>query len=685
MSTSDELTVLIIEDNPANVGLLLDLFNTNNINVAVAKNGDDALRIASRIPLALAVIDINLPDIDGFDLAKQLQALYPTVEQIFCSAETGRTFRDRAFQNGAIDYIEKPFEYASTKQRLSLHLDRLQLRLNLVREKALLERMISSWPSAVISFDDESKIIMWNPAAEKLFGIDYDSARRLSLHDAIPIEPSVDDQRASLENNSSALNAWEQIARSRRVIEARNRKGDRRSIQATVVPWEEGGKAFGTLLIQDVTVEEQLRRRIRVDVLTGALSRAAFDEDLADGSRRADCRLCIIDIDYFKSVNDNYGHAIGDMLLQEFVKFLQRKTRRSSRLYRLGGEEFALVDPGDEDLQALKEFAQEVHACASEVRLQISGRTITRTVTIGAVSLSRKDSMSDRMREADALLNLGKNSGRNQWRVQDEHSLAKATRFTQKEILKFLDSDEVCYYYQPIVDVGKKVFLGTEALIRLVTKDKVFSPDTFIDELYAATSMLNGTTIRCDLLKQNLVKSDSHGSGFVTFNIRLSDIAMGKFEQIIGSLGEVARTRQLIVEVSERAVEERSDLGEALLALQELKNAGFQIALDDFGTQGSNFDRLIQWPIDVLKLDKIFADRICSDKRTALVVRTLVFLAKEAGIKLIAEGIESTEQARRFEDLGITAQQGFLYARPRALDSETFNLSATGLFERFGV
>ena len=118
-------------------------------------------------------------------------------------------------------------------------------------------------------------------------------------------------------------------------------------------------------MIQDVTVEEQLRRRIRIDVLTGALSRAAFDEDLADGSRHADCRLCIIDIDYFKSVNDNFGHAIGDMLLQEFVKVLQRKTRRLSRLYRLGGEEFALVDPGDDDLQALRQFAQEVHAYAS--------------------------------------------------------------------------------------------------------------------------------------------------------------------------------------------------------------------------------------------------------------------------------------------------------------------------------
>ena len=225
MSTPDEFTVLIVEDNPANVGLLVELFTANNINVAVAKSGDDALRIARRIPLTLVVIDINLPDIDGFDLAKQLRELYPTVEQIFCSAETGRTFRDRAFQNGAIDYIEKPFEYATTKQRLSLHLDRLQLRLNLVREKALLERMISSWPSAVISFDEESNIIMWNPAAEKLFGIDYDSARRLSIHDALPIERFADDQRASPENSASALNVWEQITRSRRVIETRNRNG----------------------------------------------------------------------------------------------------------------------------------------------------------------------------------------------------------------------------------------------------------------------------------------------------------------------------------------------------------------------------------------------------------------------------------------------------------------------------
>jgi len=163
--------ILVLDDVPENLRLIGELLSDAQAEVSFAKTGQQALRLIGRVAFELAILDLNLPDIDGFEVGDRIRAQQPGCEIIFCSAHNDRVHRDRAFNEGAIDFIEKPFEVGATRRRLRTHLERLALKMRLQSEKDKLDTMIASIPDAVVSVDDAGRVVMWNASAEALFGV----------------------------------------------------------------------------------------------------------------------------------------------------------------------------------------------------------------------------------------------------------------------------------------------------------------------------------------------------------------------------------------------------------------------------------------------------------------------------------------------------------------------------------
>lgn len=794
--------VLVLDDHPGNLHLLGQLFEGRHVEVSFAKTGAAALRIASKVPFQLAILDVNLPDTDGFAVARSLREMQPGCEQIFCSAFNDRARRDRAFEEGAIDFIEKPFELEATKRRLALHLERLALRANLVTEKNRLETMLSSLQDAVVSTDMFDRIVTWNSAAERLFGVPREEALGTRFARFVPPHLS--------ERHAMALETYRQGGGGHLVgktspteLPALHADGTLRTIELMLSEWSQAGERFMTAIVRDLTeakalqddlrklrisldrsdatiaritgdghliwaTSEAMRRwfteperidtpevasvgdgplgplfdaylaiqpspsawttegtlvdlqgrervvtvsfsnlgerddeilvivtdvtelrgsqgeaerllvRVRTDELTGCLSRGGFTDDYADGTRHHDLGLIILDVDYFKSLNDIYGHVAGDRYLVTLVETLRASLPPDTVVARLGGEEFAVTRP-IESLDALRAFAQEVHDVASGVSIEVDERMVRRTVSLGASAMPVDARLSACLTLADEALQVSKQRGRDTIRIADdvlkEKLALRLARPSLEEVQAALAEGAIDYHLQPVFDVQNGRVEGFEALIRWDRSAGTLSPAAFLDEYYVVTNALDRGRPRFQAYASVIERLGARIEGWVSFNVRLSDLLDEACDVLVDTLGRYANGGRVVVELSEESILERMDSVLVTHELEKLRAAGFLIALDDFGKEGSNFNRLSDFPVDVVKLDKFFVDDIVTDARSQSMVKALVTLSHELNFKLVAEGIESQAQADTLLRLGVSKHQGYFYARPAPLAALTADTS----------
>jgi PAS domain S-box-containing protein len=248
--------VLVLDDLPENLRLMGELLADARAEVSFARTGEQALRLAARAEFQIAVLDLNLPDMDGFEVAQRLRAIRPGCELIYCSSYNDRARRDHAFNQGAIDFIEKPFDLAATRQRLATHLERLALRARLRSEKDKLDTMIACMPDAVLSTDEDRRIVMWNAAAQRIFGLEPEQIEGRLLDTLLPglaDLPEVASQRADLGGATSAPQQ----------TEARRLDGSRIAVEFTRSAWQQEGRTFSTCIVRDITDRVQLLEELQ--------------------------------------------------------------------------------------------------------------------------------------------------------------------------------------------------------------------------------------------------------------------------------------------------------------------------------------------------------------------------------------------------------------------------------------
>ena len=453
---------------------------------------------------------------------------------------------------------------------------------------------------------------------------------------------------------------------------------------------DKNGKRFQNIVtLNDVTelmrTQHQLQILVSHDELTGLYSRRGVKERLGDGTRTKDAGVYILDLDHFKSVNDSYGHEAGDALLSAMGQTMTRLTETGGCAARLGGEEFAIVRPWQGWAEA-KEFGEALRLALEQTVVVDGARPISRTASIGIAKLDTSEALSDAMRLADDFAREAKTRGRNMVCAGEEkelHALAlRGTFITAEEVQLALEAGEFYYAVQPIWNVGDRRIEGFEALIRWQKADgTVLSPLQFVNVFDEVTREPAFAALNTAMRKDVLAKLSDFPEAYVSFNYALERLSyVGASEELMG-VYEVAKDsadRVIMIELSEMAFSQRGDLDILRVELKTLGENGFVIALDDFGIESSNLNRLQELPIQVVKLDKTLIDDLTTSERVRSIVRGIGSIVRSLNMKVIVEGVETTQQAEVLMDHNLYVHQGYLHAKPMRPEEVMGQLSKIG-------
>lgn len=444
---------------------------------------------------------------------------------------------------------------------------------------------------------------------------------------------------------------------------------------------EQGQVTHFVSVMREVTerklAEEQLRRNAFHDSLTGLPNRLLFMERLsqtvAHTSENSSYRfaLLFLDLDRFKVINDSLGHMIGDQLLIAIARRLEGCLSKNDTVARLGGDEFTiLLENIQNDSDATKIAERVQHALSKPFNL--SGHEVFTSASIGIMLSSTDfDRPEDLLRGADIAMYRAKAQGKACHEVfdTDMHTHVVALMQLENDLRKAVERQEFELYYQPIVALATGRIVGFEALVRWQHPEQgMISPAKFVPiaEETGLIIPLGQWVLReaCRQLKrwQNEFASEPP----LTISVNLSSrqfsqpSLINQIRQILTDTGVDAHCIKL--EITESAIMENTE--SAMDMLLQLKAMGIQLSVDDFGTGYSSLGYLYRFPMDVLKIDRSFVSRVDIDGEKLELVRTIITLAWNLGMDVVAEGVETTKQLAQLKALKCEYAQGYLFSKP---------------------
>jgi diguanylate cyclase (GGDEF)-like protein len=410
-------------------------------------------------------------------------------------------------------------------------------------------------------------------------------------------------------------------------------------------------------------------RRAFTDALTGLPNRAAFDAALAglDCTVAGDWALLVLDLDNLKLVNDTFGHQAGDCLLQIAGARITAAAVKG-RAFRLGGDEFGIIVQAPEELSDLEGTAERILQSLAEPAA-CGDHIVVPRATIGGAVLSAGDRVAERVRQnADFALYHAKETGRGGF-VRYWPGLG--TNITRRlghirEVDSALLENRIEAFYQPVVRLDTRDIVGLEALCRMRLGDSIISAGDF-QEAMKDVHVAKALTERM----MKLVAADVRtwldmGIPFqhIGVNVSSADMHGGTLDSMLAAAfgREGVPLKHVIVEVTETVYMGDGDRM-VRRAVETLRAKGLRVALDDFGTGYASLTHLLTVPVDIIKIDKSFVNRLAVGNASMAIVEGLLQIASKLDIRVIAEGIETEEQADLLRAAGCVLGQGYLFSR----------------------
>jgi diguanylate cyclase (GGDEF)-like protein len=420
--------------------------------------------------------------------------------------------------------------------------------------------------------------------------------------------------------------------------------------------------------------EARYRKLAHHDTLTGLPNRFALQEALPQRlaqARDSEARVALLylDLDDFKDVNDSRGHGCGDLLLTEIAKRLRSCLRHDDLVARMGGDEFIVVTSDATPREQVELLALRIRGTLA-APLAVADEMLSPRVSIGiAVFPDDGNDTAQLMKHADTALYQAKARGRNGAVFYDTVMSAAVTErlYLERALLATLDSEALEVVYQPLVDLATGAVNGLEALVRWRHADRgLISPATCI-----ATAEQCGLIDRLGKQVLGIVarqirqwQDDMLPPIPVAINISPRQLERGHFASLVADVAEEhdIDPSMLQVEITESTLMGNST--EQLSGLEALRRMGVQVSIDDFGTGYSNLSYLKHLPIDCVKIDRCFIHDMQHDSRDAAIVTAVVAIGHSLGLRVVAEGVETSHQAETLVALGCDSAQGYHFHRP---------------------
>jgi diguanylate cyclase (GGDEF)-like protein len=670
--------ILLVDDTPANLVALQAALGGCGAMLLTADSGASALELILTRDVSLVLLDVQMPDMDGFEVLRTMRENPRThsIPVIFLTAYSNdESAIKHGYEYGAIDYILKPISAAilRAKVRQFLELDRYKQGLQrannqLDRQKAYYESMLNAAGEGVLGLSADGYVEFANPTALRLLNAD---AQSILGHDFGDFGP-----RAAIDDKEIC---------AQRLLDTQLHRPDGTTLPVALSCASLSDDNSGMVVVfQDIRyhklLEEQLRLQAVTDHLTGLVNRHGFKQALQNSIGRATrshlhLALFFIDLDHFKDINDTMGHDCGDAILCQAAVRLKTVVRAKDTVARLGGDEFTIIidDLDDAELAALvaRKMLNVLNA-----PFQVQGQTLSLGASIGiALFPDNCNDIESLMLAADLAMYRAKSMGRNvfEYFTDELNVRAKARLLLEQGLRQGLEQQEFRLYYQPQFDIHGNELIGVEALIRWQhNSNGMVAPAVFVP-LLEQTGMINAVgewVIETAAQQRKRWHEARVLPDHCPISINLSPRQF-ESEKLLPILKRAIEDNQLKQDMLEVELTEgmlMQDVGDHHTHLADLRQLGLRLSIDDFGTGYSSMTYLMQFDIDTLKIDKSFIDHVDTSEKDAAITSSIIQLAHNLHMGVVAEGVETEAQREVLERLGCDYLQGYLFARPMPPD-----------------
>jgi diguanylate cyclase (GGDEF)-like protein/PAS domain S-box-containing protein len=547
--------------------------------------------------------------------------------------------------------------------------------------------LLEAAPDAMVVVNQVGDIVLLNVQAEKQFGYRRDELLGQKVKNIIPEGFA---ERLVADSLRSVAEVLAQQIGTGIELTARRKDGSEFPIELMLSPLESAEGILVTAAIRDISKREAAEAKIievaRTDVLTTLPNRMAFIEQLGMAFATAKrggtpLALLFLDLDSFKDINDTLGHPMGDKLLKLVAERLRHDVRASDFVARLGGDEFAILqggaaDPADAGILAAKICKDLKSPC------QLEGNTIRITVSIGiCIFDAGLAEPVDMLTQADLALYRAKEAGRDRFTFHSEdldRIVQERVSITEDLRAALERGGELEVYYQPQVEMVSGRIVGVEALVRWNhPKRGQIMPSDFIEiaEKTGGITALGHWVLDESCRQMSRWCNEGIAPPVIAVNVSAvqlkTNLAFDK--EIAGILAKWGlRPSELELELTESVLMETTQERRGLL--EHIRQSGVRISIDDFGTGYSSFNYLRNYQINRLKIAQQFIFGLPGDSGDIAITRATLSLAGEFRIEVIAEGVETAEQAAFLVSLGCKYAQGYYFSRPVPADSVTLLL-----------
>jgi len=668
--------LLIVDDNEMNRDMLARRLVRKGYVIELADNAKELLERVRRDGVDLVLLDIEMPEVSGLDALKTLREHYSAAELpiIMVTAKTQSDDIVAALDLGANDYLTKPIDFPVAVARIGTQLSHKQAREALRESEERYALAARGSNDGLWDWNLSANVVHFSPRWKAMLGCEEDRPEEWfdRIHDA-------DRERVK-----------EEIAA--------HQKGHTPHFESEHrVHHKEGG--FRWMLSRGVAVHDAVGNVVRMagsqtditegkvsDPLTGLPNRLLFIDRvgrLVKRTKRHKDQLfavLFLDLDGFKMINDSMGHLVGDQLLVGVANRLEkclRSTDTVARLgetftvARLGGDEFTVLLDHIKDPSDAKRAADRMMK-ALALPFILVGKEVFTSVSIGiALSNSSYEQPEDILRDADTAMYRAKSLGKARYEVFDADMRASVMARLQLEtdLRHALEREEFRNFYQPIVKLVSGEIVGFEALLRWQHPTRgLLGPEDFIPvaEETGLIRELGWWNLReaCRQISdwRAAVETQSH----LTISVNLSAkqfLQPNLVADIKKLLRELALPPEALkLEITESTV--MADPSAAVEMLQQIKSLGIRLAIDDFGTGYSSLSYLHRFPLDTLKIDRSFISSMGDDGEGMEIARTILPMANNLRLDVVAEGVETLQQVAMLKKLHCKFGQGFYFSKP---------------------